>query len=189
MAGGLIARHQPLVGVHQGVRHGAEAPGVVQQPRQELPGLAGQALRGGGVGEDILPVPGEGHVEVHPAARDAGKGLGHEGGVEAAPLGQGLHRQLAGHDVVRGGQGIRVFQVDLVLSGGGLVVAGLHLDAHLLQGQGHLPPDALPVVQGAQVKVARLVGGPGGGPSVLLRLEEEKLQLRPHLKDLVSRPA
>ena len=58
------------------------------------------------------------------------------------------------------------------------MVAGLDLKAHLLQAQTDLPAGALSVVQGAQVKIARLVAGLGGGFSVFIRLEEEKLQFR-----------
>lgn len=58
-------------------------------------------------------------------------------------------------------------------------MAGLDLKPHLLQAQADLPAGALPVVQGTQVEIARLVAGLGGGFAVLVGLEEEKLQLRP----------
>ena len=65
-----------------------------------------------------------------------------------------------------------------MLAGCHLVVAGLHRHAHLLQIQADLPAGPLPMVQRAQVKVARLVPGAGGGPALLVGLKEEKLQLR-----------
>ena len=69
-----------------------------------------------------------------------------------------------------------------MLGHGALVVAGLDLIAHLLQGVADLPAGRLPVVQGAQVKVARLVLGSSGGVAVLIGLKEEKLQLRANVE-------
>ena len=64
------------------------------------------------------------------------------------------------------------------------MVAGLDLKAHLLQAQTDLPAGALSVVQGAQVKIARLVPGVGGGPALGVGLEEEELQLRPDVEGI-----
>ena len=64
-----------------------------------------------------------------------------------------------------------------MLALGYLVVAGLDLKAHLLQGHADLPPGALPVVQGAQIEVARLVVGTGGGLALVISLEEEEFRL------------
>ncbi len=75
-------------------------------------------------------------------------------------------------------QGVGVLEVDLVLALGALVVAGLDLKAHLLQGHADLPAGALPVVQGAQVEVARLVLGRVVGVALVVGLKEEELQLR-----------
>ena len=132
VAGGLVAGHQPLVAVHQRVGDGAAAPHMPQQPGDELIGQGRQVPGVRLVAEGVLPVPEQGHVHMHPAAGGAADGLGHEGGVEAVLLSQGLHRQLEGHDVVRGPEGIRVLQVDFVLASRHLVVAGLHRQAHLL---------------------------------------------------------
>ena len=64
------------------------------------------------------------------------------------------------------------------------MVTGLNLKAHVLQAQADLPAGALAVVQGAQVEIAGLVGGLGGGVAVIVRLEQEKLQLRPHVEGI-----
>ena len=73
-----------------------------------------------------------------------------------------------------------------MLALGYLVVAGLDLKAHLLQGHADLPPGALPVVQGAQIEVARLVVGLGGGLALLVGLEQEELRLRAHIETVVA---
>ena len=115
---------------------------------------------------------------MHAAAVDAEHRLGHEGGMQAVLLGQGLDRQLEGHDVVGGGQRLGVLEVDLVLALGNLVVGSLDLEAHLLQRQADLAAGALAVIQRAQVEVTGLVGGGGGGVAGLIGLEEEELALR-----------
>ena len=178
VAGGLIPGDQPLVGVHQGVGQGSEPLHVLQQAGDEGVGHLGQAPGVVGVVKQIFPVPEQGHVQVHAGARRPKEGLWHEGGVEAVFLGDGLDRQLEGHDLVGGVHGVHIFKVDLMLSGGALVVAGLDLVAHLLQHPADLPAGGLPLVQRAQVKVARLIPGAGGGPALLVGLKEEKLQLR-----------
>ena len=134
------------------------------------------------VKEHVFPVLEQGHVQVHPGAGNAVDRLGHKGGVEAVLLGQGLHRQLQGHDLVGSVHGVHILEVDLMLAHGALVVAGLDLKAHLLQVHAHLPAGGLPVVQGAQVEVARLVPGLGGGVALFVGLKEEKFQLRPDVE-------
>ena len=71
-----------------------------------------------------------------------------------------------------------------MLAPGALMVAGLDLKAHLLQIQADLPAGALTVVQGAQVEVARLVPGEGGGVALVVSLKEEELQLRPDVEGI-----
>ena len=73
-----------------------------------------------------------------------------------------------------------------MLAGGVLVVAGLDLEAHFLQVQADLPAGGLAVVQGAQVEVARLVVGLGGGQTVLVGLEEEELALGAHVEGVIA---
>ena len=66
------------------------------------------------------------------------------------------------------------------------MVAGLDLIAHLLQRQADLPPGGLPVIQGAQVEIARLVVGAGGGLALLIGLEQEELRLGAHVEGVVA---
>ena len=136
------------------------------------------------VKKDIFSVPEQGHVDVHAGACQPEQRLGHEGGVESVLLGKALHRQLEGHNLVRTVQGFIVLEVDLMLALGALMVAGLDLKAHLFQIQADLPAGALTVVQGAQIEVARLVPGEGGGVALVVSLKEEELQLRPDVEGI-----
>ena len=85
-------------------------------------------------------------MDVHAVACLAVDGLGHEGGVEVVPLGDGFHRQLEGHDLVGALQGGGVLEVDLMLAGSHLVVGRLNLIPHLLQSQADAPPGGFAVV-------------------------------------------
>ena len=87
VAGSLVAGHQPLIGVHQGVGHRRHALHVGQQTGDEGICLFRQALWVIRVVEGIFPALEQGHVSVHPRAIDAEDGLGHKGGVEAIFLG------------------------------------------------------------------------------------------------------
>lgn len=186
VAGGLVAGHQALVGVDQRIRNRRHALDVAEQARDEGVGLFGQALLPLRVVKHVPAVLEQGHIGVHTRARHAVDGLGHKGGVEAVLLGQELHRQLEGHDIVGGPEGVGVLEVDLVLAGGVFVVAGLNLKAHLLQGHTDLAPGPLAVIQGAQVEVAGLVVGLGGGLALVVGLKQEELGLRPHVEGVVA---
>ena len=184
IAGSLVAGHQPLVGVDQGVGDGRHALHVGQQAGDEAVGLLGQAPLAVGIIKHILAVAEQGHVGVHTGAGHAVDGLGHKGGVQAVLLGQGLDRQLKGHDVVGGVEGLLILEVDLMLALGALVVAGLDLKLHSLQRQADLPAGRLAVVQGAQIEVAGLVVGLGGGLTLVIGLEQEEFRLGTHIKGI-----
>ena len=156
-----------------------------QQAGDEGVGLLGQAPLVAGIIECVLSITEQGHIGVHSRAVDAEDGLRHKGGVEAVLLSQGFYRQLEGHDVVGGVEGFLILEVDLMLARGHLVVAGLDLKAHLLQGHADLPAGALAVIQGAQVEVARLVVGLGGGTALVVGLEQEELGLGPHVEGVI----
>ena len=157
-----------------------------QQAGNEAVRLLGQAPGILRIAEHVLPVPEQGHVGVHARAVDAEDGLGHEGGVQAVFLARVLTASLKVMILSARAQGVGVFEVDLMLALSHLMVAGLDLKAHLLQGHADLPPGALPVVQRTQVEVARLVVGPGGGLAVVIGLEEEKLRLRAHVEGVIA---
>ena len=117
-----------------------------------------------GLVEGVAVALEERQVGVHAGAGVLGERLGHEGGVDALLERDLLDDRAEGHDVVGGGQGVGVAQVDLVLARGALVVAELHRDAHRLE---HGDRGAAEVVRGAVrhvVEVAGLVDGVGPLP-------------------------
>ena len=97
-----------------------------------------------------------------------------------------LHDQLEGRDVVGRVDGVPVLEVDLVLAGSDLVMRGLDLEAHRLEGHDDVPPGVLAPVHRRQVEVPPLVVGvddrvPGGVAADLFyqRLFEIDPSLRP----------
>ena len=65
------------------------------------------------------------------------------------------------------------------------MVGRLNLISHLLQSQADAPTGGLAVIQGAQVEVARLVVGLGGGLALPIGLKQEKFRLGSHVKGVV----
>ena len=72
-------------------------------------------------------------VGVHAGAVDAEDRLGHEGRVQAVVLRDLLDHEAEGDDVVGGGHGVGVLEVDLVLARRHLVVRRLDLEPHRLE--------------------------------------------------------
>ena len=154
-----------------------------KDPRHELVRDAGQPVRILPVDEQVLPLfIRQRHVDVHPAAVLPFDGLRHEGRVHPFPLGDDLRRHLEGHDFVRGGKGVDILEVDLMLGRGDLVVARLNFIAHGPHVQDDVPAHVLRAVQVLRVEVARAVPDADVRPAVLIQREEEKFALRPHVK-------
>ena len=117
-------------------------------------------------------------VHVHAAARLAGDGLGHEGGVHAVLHGYLLDHQLVGHHGVGHGQRIGEAEVYLVLGGAVLMMGVLHGNAHLLQREHRVAAQIGRVVEACEVEVAAAVEHLGA----LGVFEIVVLKLRPHVE-------
>ena len=78
----------------------------------------------------------QGLVGVHAGTVDAEHRLGHEGGVQAKLSGDRTDNPFEGDGIVGGGQGVGIFEVDLMLPFGDLMMGGLDLKAHGLEGLG-----------------------------------------------------
>ena len=157
--------------------HRRKAPDMSQQAGHKGIGFRGQLPLSVGIVEHVLSIPEQRHIDMHTGTTDAEDGLGHKRSVQTVALSQHLDSQLERHDVVRRAQGVVIFEVDLMLTGGRLVVRCLHLKAKLLQCQADLPAGGLAVIQRAQIEIAGLVIGLGGGLALLVGLEQEELAL------------
>jgi hypothetical protein len=116
-------------------------------------------------------------MDVHARAVHAEDRLRHEGRVQTVIHRDLLHDETEGRDAVGGRHGVGVLEVDLVLSGGDLVVGGLDFEAHLLQGENDVAARLFPAVDRRQVEVGPFVVGvhdriAGGVPT-----EEEEFGL------------
>ena len=148
-----------------------------EDARDEAVRLLGELLFAVLVKEDVLAVLEQGHIRVHAAAVDAEHGLGHERRMEAAHLRDRLDRHLKRHDVVRRQQRVGVLEVDLMLPLGHLVMAGLDLEAHLLEHQTDLASHMAAVIDRRHIEVASRVRGARGRQALLIRLKQEELHL------------
>ena len=89
---------------------------------------------------------------------------------------------MEGDGVVGSREGVRIPEVDLVLSRAALVVGALRTNAHPLQHQADLPADRFPPVIRRDVHVARTVIGDPGGLAVFVQTEQIELHLRAKCK-------
>ena len=69
-----------------------------------------------------------------------------------------------------------------MLGRGNLMMAGLNLKSHILQVEHDIPAYIFSQVNGGYIKITGCLMGIGGGPSLLIRVEKEKLALRPYIK-------
>ncbi len=106
-----------------------------------------------------------------------GERLGHEGRVHTLLDRHFLHHQPERHDVVGGGQRVRVAQVDLLLPGRALVVAVLHRDAHGLQHRDRGAPEVVCDAVRRVIVVAAGVDRPRPGAWFRPFPEQEELDL------------
>ncbi len=58
----------------------------------------------------------------------------------------------------------------------------LNHESHVLQRQHHIPACILPQIQRSQIKIRSALMGKGGGPAVLIRMEQEELAFWPYLE-------
>ena len=142
------------------------APAVGREP--QLVGL---------VEEGVLAAAGERLVHVHAGAVLALDRLGHERRVHAVAGGDRLDHHPERDQVVGGGQRVGMPEVDLVLADGDLVVGGLELEAHLLEGHLDVPAAVLAAVERSDVEVGGGVVRVDGRVAVGVELEEEELGL------------
>ena len=70
---------------------------------------------------------------MHAAARLPRERLRREVRREAVARGDGLYRRTEGERIIRGGNGVGIAEVYLILSGALLMVGAFRLDAHLLK--------------------------------------------------------
>jgi hypothetical protein len=123
--------------------------------------------------ERVLAVLEERLMRVHPRAVDAEDRLRHEGGVQVVVERDVLDDEAAGADVVRRHQHIVVMKIDLVLARGDLVMRGLDVHAHLLEGDDDFAPDVFAEIHRREIEVTRLVVRFGGRLAVAAQEQEE----------------
>ncbi len=168
---------EPLVGVHQLVRHRGDLPGVAQQSGDEAPRDLGEPHRVLGVVERVGVLAPQRQVGVHPRSLDALERLGHERGVHPGAHRHLTHDHAQRHEVVGHRERIGVAQVDLVLGRCVLVEGVLDGDARGLESLDGPAADVGGLVVGGEVEVAGVVEGVRCSAAVVGG-EVEELDLR-----------
>ena len=118
-----------------------------------------------------------GHIDVKSAA---GASLQRSGGkvrVQPVPGGDGFDDGEEGNGVVRGGQGIGIAEIHLVLAGAFLVVRGFRLNAHPLQRQADLPADIFTSVLRRDIHIGGLIIRNVRDLAVFVQPEQVEFQL------------
>src|SRR5690554_4980630 len=93
-----------------------------------------------------------------------------------------LSDRFEGEDVVCSCQSTVMPEVDLVLASCYLMVRGLNMKTHLLQGKHDRFPGCFPFVYGRKVEVPASVVGFHNGIPVGIHLEQEKLRFGSHVQ-------
>ena len=126
----------------------------------------------------------EGKIHVQAAAAFIWQRLRHKAGVQAVSGRNGLHRRLKGQKIIGGGHRVAVFKIDFILPRPLLVMRGLRMDAHLLQGQADFPPDIFALVVGGDIAVASEVVGIHGRIALFIGFKQIKFALGTDLTDI-----
>ena len=129
---------------------------------------------------------------MHSRTADTLLGLRHKACEKSVPFGNCSNSQLKSHDIVRRGQCLVIFKVDLMLSRCHLVMGRLNLKSHILQSQHHISSCILPQIHRTQVKISRLFMSDGSRLAVVILMQQKKFTFRanieavPHLGCLID---
>ncbi len=148
------AARQTLVGVHPLIRDRCDLRSVNEQPRDERAGDLGQLVGRTRLVEGVAIPLEKRQVRVHAAARVVAEWLGHERRIQTLLHRHFLNHEPERHQVVRGGQGVGVTQIDLLLSGSAFMVAVFHRDTHRLESGDRLAAEIVGNPVGCVVEVA-----------------------------------
>ena len=115
---------------------------------------------------------------MHAGAVDAEDRFRHEGGMQVVFCGDRLDNPLEGDGVVGGSQGIGILEVDLVLTFGDLVVRGLDLETHLLEGLDDLATAVIGLIFRIEREIAGDIVGNGGRQPVFIAARRGRIHTR-----------
>ena len=155
---------------------------MLQQSGHELVSDTAQALLSVRVLKHIFASLEQRHVDVHARSCHSEKRLRHEGGVEAMFTGDCFDDKLECLDVVARPDGVRVFEIDLMLARGVLMVGSLDFEAERFQFEHDIPAAIFAKVGRRKVKVAAIVVQLEARFPVHVELEKEEFRLRPDIE-------
>ena len=120
----------------------------------------------------------EGHICVHTRACNAENRLRHKGCIEIMKLGIFFYNVFKCHYFICNAENIAVFEINLVLTLGTLMVGGFNFKAHILKSYTHITSAVAAEVNVIKVKVACFVVSFGCRSAFVVRMEKEEFKLR-----------
>ena len=175
--GRLVARHQPLVRIHQRVGHRAKSFGVAQQAGDVVQACVAQVPLPLVRVKRVRLAAEERLMGVHARPIQPENRLRHERRVQIVAQRHVLHDKAKRAHVVRRHQHVVVTEVDLVLPWSDFVMGGFDMESHLLERQHDFSTHVLAKIDRRKVEVARRVMGFGRWLAVA-PLKQEELRLR-----------
>ena len=173
----LVARHQALVAVHEGVGNRGDGLRVLLEPTDVVAHRVRDLILGVGVEEDVHPILEQRLVRVHAGTVLPVDRLREERGVQVVRQGRVADDEPERGQVVGRSDHIGVLEIDFVLSRGHFVVCGLDLESHGLEVVHDHPPGLLAQVHRREVEVAARIVRDGRRAAFRVTLKQEELGL------------
>ena len=107
--------------------------------------------------------------------------LWHKCRVQPVPFGDRFDHHLKSHQIIRRHKCFVIPEIDLMLSGGDLVMGGNDLKSHIFQRQDHISPGVFSQVKRTYIKISALLMGQRCGHPVFVRMKKEKFTFRSHI--------
>ena len=168
---------EPLVGVHPLVGDRGDLRSVREQSGDEGTRDFRELEISSGLVERVAITFEQRQVRVHAAAGFIAEGLRHERGEQPLLHRDFLNHEPESHEVVGGGQGVRVPKVDLLLPRSAFVMTELDRDPHRFQGGDRLSTEVVGNAVRSVVEVAVLVDRFGDSSRARAFLEQVELDL------------
>ena len=134
--------------------------------------------------KNIFSVFSQRHIQMHTGTGDAVNRFRHECGMHTVTFSYGSDGQLVGHQTIGCLQRLSIFKINLMLSGGCFMMGSFYLVTHFFQRKNHIPSEIFSRVHGTHIKITGFFVSTYLRSTVLIRLKQEKFQLRSHIKGI-----
>ena len=166
---GSFETAEAAVRIGQGIENGGDFSGSLEDARNKAFSRLGMVLT---LMKQVFSALRKGEVNVQAVSAFPGQRLGHEGGEAAVLGGNCFHRHAKSNEIIGGGKGVGIPEIDLVLTWSPFVMGAFRQKAHFFQSQADLPADVFAPIQRGHIVIAAPVVGNQGGISLLICAEQ-----------------